>query len=1139
MNRTRPMSLALLVAAVSLPAAAQVVAARAVRAPAAAPAVGVSPVASTAVAPFPNFESGPVRPLLLTPDGKRLLALNTPDARLEVFSTGVDAQGMPHLQFLGAVFTGLEPVSIALSDSEPNTAFVANQLSDTVTVVDLGRLAVRAVLHVGDEPQDVAVANGHLLVTTARSAEGGSLTEPGDFTQNAVVVLDAAPPWGLVARTALPADRPRALVVAGGTVYVAPQNSGNHTSCLDADQAVQLGLQQTDVDAFDPPFSVNPTLLVPQFSSLAFLNQNFGVFGWEVPQTGRIVMDDEFPTLVPQLQDNDVLELDPGSGALRPGVAHGVGTTLLAMARNPSTGDLWVAGTDAHNRTRFEPNVRGAGFDNRITVVAPDLQVKQIVSLAPPQTSVMHAQPVALAFLSGPAGRFGYVATLGDDTVVVLDAMTAVPVAELKVGAQPAGLAADDAHGLLYVLCRGDQTLRAYDAAHGHAPIGRTARLSYDPEPQAVTLGRRVLYAADGTLGAGNGNMSCASCHVFGHADQLAWDLGDPQGGLGYSYQDLMTGTLGFDGSKVALKTSIMTHPMKGPMVTQSLRGLGDGTATPLHWRGDRRFLQMFRGAFAGLLGGTGLSSKDMQEFAAFVHTISFPPNPYEPKDRVYTGTAALGRDLFGMNPLVPGKEYNNLIPGNVTCIDCHQGNFSDGTDFTGSQVTVNFDGENQMFNAAGLRGVYEKEFADLTGFGTLHDGSLDDIEDFLHFVPATTGQAAFPLLDEPEKQAVEDFVRAWDTGVAPFVGAQWFASTATLPGLYDWLDLAEGQASAASHPLDLIGKGRLLTPHGSQAIGLHFTWNADISDWMYRSDIGSWSSRGPIVAAIATGVLQITFTCVPPGTGERLGVDRDEDGLLDGIEVAHLTNPASPDTDGDGYADGLELQLGSNAAVFDPFVPDSQPPTVQVATPEDVFTDTATLHVVTDEPSTLVVDVGLAAGQYDLATFPDASLRRAHDLALVDLPALSTIFFRVTALDRNGNPGVLEGQLTTAPPLYRVADVSLDKAGNGTNVTLTATVLVVDQAGTPLADAPVRGIWAGPLGGGDFFPLIRTDATGVATFVLGPYAPGPDTVNFAVAYVGTNETADPFFIGLGGDAPKFFYNQSANSKNSAEIAVP
>jgi YVTN family beta-propeller protein len=1133
MLRPAHVSLVLLLAALATPSSAQL-ASRVPQAP--APKALVAPVQSTAVAPFPNFESGPVRPLLLTPDGAHLLALNTPDARLEVFTTGVDAQGVPHLQFEGAVFTGLEPVSVALHDADPNTAFVANLLSDTVTVVDIAQLAVRAVLAVGDEPMDVAVANGHLFVTTARSAEAASLTEPGTFTQNAVVVFDAAPPYALIARTELPAHRPRALAVDGGTIYVAPLNSGNHTSALNADDASQLGLAQTDVDAFDPPFTVNPTLLIPQFTGFGFINQTFGIFGWAVPVTGRIVMDSEFPALVPQLADADVLALDVLTGALLPGAATGVGSTLLAMARNPATGELWVAGTDARNRTRFEPNVKGQGFDNRITVVAPDLTVSSIVSLAPPFTATQHAQPASLAFMEGPERHYAYAATLGDDTVVVLDSVSQQLVTELLLpgGAQPLGLAADGERGLLYVLGRGDKTLHAFDADAGHAPTGRTARLSYDPEPQAVVAGRPILYGAveDGT---GNGNMSCASCHVFGHADQLAWDLGDPQGGIGYFYLDLMTGTLGFDGAKVALKGSIMTHPMKGPMVTQSLRGLQPGSAVPLHWRGDRRFIQMFRGAFSGLLGGSGLSTHDMQEFSSFVRSLSHQPNPYEPKDRVYTGTAALGRDLFGMNPQVPGKPYNVNVPG-VTCIDCHTGDFAGGTNFTGAQATVNFDGESQLFNTPQLRGVYEKEFAGLTGFGTLHDGSLDDIQDFMHF--EAMGMQGFPDLDEPEKQAVEDFVRAWDTGTAPLVGAQYFASAATTTLLYEWLDLAEGQAADPSHPLDLVGKGRLIVPGGAIPLGLHFTWNDALSSWLYRTDFGRWSSRGPIVAAIAAGQLEMSFTCVPPGLGERLGVDRDEDGLLDGTEVSILTDPASPDTDGDGYADGLELQLGSNAAVFDAFVPDGTPPVVQLAEAQDVFADAATLHVVSDEPASLLVEVGLAAGSYDLASFADGALRREHSLVLVELPALSTIFFRVTASDRNGNPGTFEGEFSTTAPLYRVADVTLEKSGSGT-ITITATALIVDQAGVPVADAPVRGLWAGPLGGGDFFPLVRTDAAGVATFTLGPYAPSADTVTFAVAYVGTNETADPFFIGFGGDAPKFFYDQSANSENGAEIAVP
>ncbi|MBC7974709.1 MAG: hypothetical protein H7138_06950 [Myxococcales bacterium] len=37
-----------------------------------------------------------------------------------------------------------------------------------------------------------------------------------------------------------------------------------------------------------------------------------------------------------------------------------------------------------------------------------------------------------------------------------------------------------------------------------------------------------------------------------------------------------------------------------------------------------------------------------------------------------------------------------------------------------------------------------------------------------------------------------------------------------------------------------------------------------------------------------------VTFTCVPPGSGLRIALDRDGDGALDGDERAALSDPAS-----------------------------------------------------------------------------------------------------------------------------------------------------------------------------------------------------------------------------------------------------
>src|SRR5438045_4010076 len=57
---------------------------------------------------------------------------------------------------IGAVQVGLEPVSVAARTN--NEAWVVNNLSDDVSIVDLGTLHVSATLGVGDEPNDVVFA---------------------------------------------------------------------------------------------------------------------------------------------------------------------------------------------------------------------------------------------------------------------------------------------------------------------------------------------------------------------------------------------------------------------------------------------------------------------------------------------------------------------------------------------------------------------------------------------------------------------------------------------------------------------------------------------------------------------------------------------------------------------------------------------------------------------------------------------------------------------------------------------------------------------------------------------------------------------------------------------------------------------
>jgi len=94
------------------------------------------------------FESGPVRPIALSPDKTRLFVVNTPDGYLQVYdlSGGLTAPEV-------AVPVGLEPVAVAARNNDE--VWVVNHLSDSVSIIDFSVAPPRVVrtLLVGDEPR--------------------------------------------------------------------------------------------------------------------------------------------------------------------------------------------------------------------------------------------------------------------------------------------------------------------------------------------------------------------------------------------------------------------------------------------------------------------------------------------------------------------------------------------------------------------------------------------------------------------------------------------------------------------------------------------------------------------------------------------------------------------------------------------------------------------------------------------------------------------------------------------------------------------------------------------------------------------------------------------------------------------------
>jgi hypothetical protein len=314
------------------------------------------------------------------------------------------------------------------------------------------------------------------------------------------------------------------------------------------------------------------------------------------------------------------------------------------------------------------------------------------------------------------------------------------------------------------------------------------------------------------------------------------------------------------------------SHPMKGPMTTQTLRGLLG--MDPLHWRGDRTNFLHFNGAFDSLLGGPLLSPSDMQAYRAYINTIVFQPNPNQNLDRTFPTTFKNGG-----NPRAGFANYiNDQYVNGLSCNTCH-------TLPTGGNraiIPAAALGESQDFKVPHLRNVYQKLNVTRTpgaqsigGFGIVHDGVTPDLFTFLS-LPVFQRFSTNTTI----KRNIEAFVQCFDTGTAPAVGYSRTLAAATIDSagtVADW-NLLEAQALVRTN-IDLIVKGTL----DGRRSGLIF----DPALNRYRPDSTNASllTRAQLRAKVVNGDT-LTLMGVPPGSGNRMGIDRDADGVLDRDEM-------------------------------------------------------------------------------------------------------------------------------------------------------------------------------------------------------------------------------------------------------------
>ena len=841
--------------------------------------------ADSATASVAVFESGPVRPLALSADGQRLYVTNAPANCLEIYAIENDA-----LRLVSAVSVGLEPVAVA--ERNANEVWVVNHLSDSVSVVRLdGTPRVLRTLQVGDEPRDIVFAGTNrdrAFITAANRGQNrpgfnsASLVTSGvgraDVWVYDAAQLDDSLNGKPVTVLTLVADVPRALAVSndGRTVYAGVFMSGNRTTVLHRDA---LNMPKPGISTSADGVQAPGTSLIVRFDGTAWRDEARNDWSSRVKFT---------------LPDEDVFAID--AVAATPAVTSrftGVGTTLFNMAVNPADGRLFVSNTESFNEVRFEgsgqrgnSSVRGRIAESRISLITPssgavaavhlnrhvNFDLPQGASLSAAEKARSLSQPTALVFSQN--GDTLYSAAFASAKVAALP--TAALVAgnyvpdvsrQIEVPPGPAGLALNAAGNRLYVYSRIAHALSIVDLANRSL---LSTRSLFSPESTAVKEGRRFLY--DATLSSANGTVSCASCHVFGDLDHLAWDLGNPDDRMQTNPNAYLP---------LSPRTTPRFHPLKGPMTTQTLRGMkGHG---PLHWRGDRTgttravvrgqtetleeaAFKEFNPAFVSLLGReTPLSTTQMQAFTDFVMQLANPPNPVRALDNSLTADESAGRDIYMNFPIT--------LLG--SCDNCHRLRPTSGQFGTGGLMTFEGGRITENFKVPQLRNVYTKvgmfgfsgdnstpTGAQIRGFGFSNDGAVDTLDNFFR-----DPVFLFPPPAADTRRQVITFMMAFDTDFLPVVGQQVTWRPGAESAVESRLTLLREQAQVSSprRACDLIARASV---------------NGTAYSALLQSD-GSWSMRGggtrtdAQLRELATVTQPITFTCMPPGTGRRAALDQ------------------------------------------------------------------------------------------------------------------------------------------------------------------------------------------------------------------------------------------------------------------------
>src|SRR6185295_16470666 len=342
----------------------------------------------------------------------------------------------PSPALVAAIPVGLDPVSVrARSNGE---AWVVNQISDSVSIVDLAGLRVVATLATEDEPADVVFAGDpqRAFVSCAQASQ--------------ILVFDPANLAGSPTIVPIDAEEPRALAVSpsGDRVYAAIFESGNASTILGGG-ALTAGAFPPNVvndqtgpyrgqnpppnagDTFNPP--IDPALPAPPAVGLIvkkdfagrWRDDNTGdwtdlVTGSNASRSGRRPGWD--------LPDRDLAVIDVAT--LDVSYVAGLMNINMAVGVNPASGAVAVVGTDALNQIRFESNLAGRFLRVNLALVSQQgsAQLRDLnphltyatPNIGPDERWPSIGDPRGVAWTAD--GTRAYVTGMGSNNIVAVDA---------------------------------------------------------------------------------------------------------------------------------------------------------------------------------------------------------------------------------------------------------------------------------------------------------------------------------------------------------------------------------------------------------------------------------------------------------------------------------------------------------------------------------------------------------------------------------------------------------------------------------------------------------------------------------------------------------------------------------------------